>query len=120
MAFAKQYLDAGGTIVYAPDAAVRHSHDHPPGRLFRRYFDIGAIYQRLGIWQAGSGQQRTLLRDGLSTVGHKLARLRREPGGRIGADLGRDLLKFLGVQLGRREPLVAPGDQTTFLLFWHL
>jgi glycosyltransferase involved in cell wall biosynthesis len=103
MAFAKQYLDAGGTILYVPDGAVRHSHDYPMGKLFRRFYDTGAVYQRLGIWQAGAGQHRTLLRDGLSTVGHKLARLRREPVGRIGVDLGRDLLKFVGIQLGRRE-----------------
>lgn len=103
VAFAKQYLDAGGTIFYAPNAAVRHSHDYPPGKLFRRFYDTGAVYQRLGIWQAGSGQGRTLLRDGLSTVGHKLARLRRESPLRVTADLGRDALKFLGVQLGRHE-----------------
>lgn len=103
MGFSKSLLDAGGTIVYEPAAAVRHSHDYAPGRLFRRFYDTGVIYERLGIWRAGSGQRRTLVRDGLATASHKLARLRREPLRQICADLGRDALKFAGLSLGRNE-----------------
>lgn len=103
MAFAKSLLDAGGTIVYEPAATVRHSHDYAPGRLFRRYYDIGAIYGRLGIWRAGVGQRRTLARDGLATAARKLGRLGREPVRQVCADLGRDALKFAGLSLGRHE-----------------
>jgi len=39
----------GWSIVYEPEAAVYHSHDFPLDILFKRYFDIGVVYQRLGI-----------------------------------------------------------------------
>ena len=46
---AKRILDSGWSIVYMPEAAVYHSHDFPFDILFKRYFDIGVVYQRLGI-----------------------------------------------------------------------
>jgi glycosyltransferase involved in cell wall biosynthesis len=39
MVLARDMREAGLTTVYAPDAAVLHSHDHPPLRAFKRYFD---------------------------------------------------------------------------------
>ena len=51
---AKRILDAGWSIVYEPQAAVYHSHDFPFRTLFKRYFDIGVVYQRLGIWNRDS------------------------------------------------------------------
>jgi glycosyltransferase involved in cell wall biosynthesis len=35
----RELIEAGYAKVYAPDAAVLHSHDYPPGAFFRRYFD---------------------------------------------------------------------------------
>ena len=38
-ALAKDMLAAGLAKAYVPEAAVRHSHDLPPLRALRRYFD---------------------------------------------------------------------------------
>lgn len=39
--WARDALRAGYTLVYAPDAAVLHSHNYTVGKLFRRNFDSG-------------------------------------------------------------------------------
>jgi glycosyltransferase involved in cell wall biosynthesis len=51
---AKRILESGWSIVYEPQAAVYHSHDFPFRTLLKRYFDIGVVYQRLGIWNRDS------------------------------------------------------------------
>jgi rhamnosyltransferase len=50
LGIAKKILDAGWHIVYEPEASVLHSHNHTTVELFKRYFDIGYTFQRLGIW----------------------------------------------------------------------
>src|SRR3954451_20286247 len=35
----RELVEAGYAKVFHPDAAVVHSHDYPPGRFLRRYFD---------------------------------------------------------------------------------
>ncbi len=50
LGIAKRILDAGWHIVYEPEASVVHSHNHTTVELFKRYFDIGYTFQRLGIW----------------------------------------------------------------------
>jgi len=99
---AKRILDAGWRIVYEPDAVALHSHDFPFDTLFRRYFDIGVVYQRLGIWNDNS---RTFLwRDGLETVRGKLSALfeKGTPAG-AGPSLIKDVGKYLAIHLGRNE-----------------
>lgn len=48
---AKRLLDAGGRLAYVPDAAVLHSHRMGMWGMFRRYRDIGRIYEQLGIFR---------------------------------------------------------------------
>lgn len=43
MVLCARILAAGGTVAYAADACVRHSHDYTLAQQFRRYFDIGAF-----------------------------------------------------------------------------
>jgi rhamnosyltransferase len=62
LAIAKQILDAGGKIVYEPEAPVFHSHHHGSAQLFRRYFDIGYTFEELKIWDA-PGTRSSMLRD---------------------------------------------------------
>jgi glycosyltransferase involved in cell wall biosynthesis len=50
LGIAKKILDAGWHIVYEPEASVVHSHNHTTVELFKRYFDIGYTFERLGIW----------------------------------------------------------------------
>ncbi|MGH7146159.1 MAG: glycosyltransferase family 2 protein [Planctomycetota bacterium] len=116
MGFAKSLLDDGGTIGYAPQAAVVHSHNYPLGTLFRRFYDAGAIRQRLGIWQAVRGAP-SLARDGWSGLGGKL---RRRPFSAAFAEVARDALKFAGLSLGRRErwlPLALKRRLTCFGIY---
>jgi rhamnosyltransferase len=102
---AKRILDSGWSIVYEPEAAVYHSHDFPLDILFRRYFDIGVVYQRLGIWSSGS--RATLWRDGWRGFQGKLSSLVKE-GAREGAgsSIIKDVGKYVAIQLGRNERLL--------------
>jgi rhamnosyltransferase len=102
---AKRILDSGWSIVYEPDAAVYHSHDFPLDTLFKRYFDIGVVYQRLGIWNDRS--RASLWRDGWSVFKGKLFLLLKEdrPEG-TGASVIQDVGKYVAIQLGRHERLL--------------
>jgi rhamnosyltransferase len=48
LGIAKRILDRGWKIIYEPRACVYHSHNHTTTGLFKRYFDIGFTFQRLG------------------------------------------------------------------------
>ena len=102
---AKRILDSGWSIVYEPEAAVYHSHDFPLNMLFRRYFDIGVVYERLGIWNERS--RASLWRDGWSAFKGKLFLLLKEerPEG-AGSSLVQDVGKYVAIQLGRNERLL--------------
>jgi len=102
---AKRILDSGWSIVYEPEAPVYHSHDFPLDVLFKRYFDIGVVYQRLGIWNDRS--RASLWRDGWSAFKGKLYLLPKEarPKG-TGSSLVQDVGKYVAIQLGRNERLL--------------
>jgi rhamnosyltransferase len=116
---AKRILESGWSIAYEPRAAVYHSHNLTGVDTFKRYFDIGVVYQRLGIWNKNAGQSvrregwhafrntltRTLTQDGLSG-----------PGSLILANIG----KYIAVQLGRHErhlPLIVKKKLSLHALF---
>jgi rhamnosyltransferase len=102
---AKRILDSGWSIVYEPEAAVYHSHDFPLDILFKRYFDIGVIYQRLGIWNERS--RASLWRDGWGAFKSKLfLLLKEERPGNAGSSLVQDVGKYVAIQLGRNERLL--------------
>jgi rhamnosyltransferase len=102
---ARRILDSGWSIVYEPEAAVYHSHDFPLDILFKRYFDIGVVYQRLGIWNDRS--RASLWSDGWRVFKGKLFLLLKEdrPEG-TGSSLVQDLAKYVAIQLGRNERLL--------------
>ena len=67
---AKRLLDAGHALAYAPDAVVVHASEMTIIQLVKRYWQIGSIYERLGIFadlEAATG--RSLLGPGLRTAG---------------------------------------------------
>jgi rhamnosyltransferase len=99
---AKRILDSGWSIVYEPEAAVYHSHDFPLKILLRRYFDIGVVYQRLGIWNNQS--RASLWSDGWRGFQDKLSLLlkRGTPHG-TGSSIIKDIGKYAAIQLGRNE-----------------
>jgi rhamnosyltransferase len=119
LAIAKLILEGGGKIVYEPRAAVYHSHHHTTAGLFKRYFDGGVTWKRLGIW---NGRVRSsMLRD----MGWLLRRkLRRFDGNctstKVGASLRQDLAKAAGLFLGLHEkylPLALKRRFSAFHLF---
>src|ERR1700722_15559930 len=102
---AKRILDSGWSVVYEPEAAVYHSHDFPLDVLFKRYFNIGVVYQRLGIWNSRS--RASLWLDGWRTFKGKLPLLLK--GGAAngaGSSLIKDVGKYVAIQLGRNERLL--------------
>jgi len=102
---AKRILDSGWSIVYEPQAAVYHSHDFPVDILFKRYFDIGVVYQRLGIWNDRS--RASLWREGWGAFKGKLSLLLKEGAAKgIGSSLVKDIGKYVAIQLGRNEKLL--------------
>ena len=102
---AKRILDSNWSIIYEPEAAVYHSHEFPLDILFKRYFDIGVVYQRLGIWNDRS--RASLWRDGRGAFKGKLFLLLKEerPEG-TGSSLVQDVGKYVALQLGRNERLL--------------
>lgn len=104
---AKRILDSGWSIIYEPEAVVHHSHDYPFSVLFKRYFDIGVVYQRLGVWNKNSC--RAVRRDGWRALRNKVSRVvgkGRPKGGAF--SILEDIGKYVAIELGRNER-VLPG-----------
>jgi rhamnosyltransferase len=115
VAIAKSILDRHWTIVYEPNAAVYHSHDYPASKLFRRYFDIGVVYKRLGIWTVES--RASVRREGMRKLMSKLKALR---SGRFsdGCEaLWHDAAKASGLVLGRNEQMLPQRLKRRFSAF---
>lgn len=104
VAIAKRILDRGGTIVYEPEASVLHSHDYSARVLFRRYFDIGVVYGRLGIWDSNS--RSTVRSDGVKKIVSKLNTVRPGTFMSVGRALWNDTAKAGGLLLGRNERIL--------------
>jgi len=106
LGIAKRILDAGWKIVYEPQGAVYHSHSHSVGGLFKRYFDGGVVWNRLGLWN--SRTKSSMLKEAADT-------------GRLsGASIGQDLAKSLGMFLGLHEryiPLALKRCLSAYQLF---
>ena len=102
-AMGKNILDAGLKIVYTPSAAVYHSHEHSAPKLFRRYFDLGVVWQQLGMNDAETvGSLRSA---GIRGAFQKFAELRAagcSPSG-LAHSLVRDVAKGSGFFLGHYQ-----------------
>jgi rhamnosyltransferase len=102
LGISKRILDAGWKIVYEPRATVYHSHNHTTGGLFRRYFDGGVIWKRLGLWDERT--RSSMLREFGRLLLKKLSLSGENRTGRIGrASIRQDLAKSAGMFLGLHE-----------------
>jgi rhamnosyltransferase len=120
LGIAKRILDAGWKIVYEPEAAVFHSHNHSVTELFKRYFDIGYTLQRLNIWDA-PGTKESLFRDAWTLL-KKKARHFVNPDARptTGNGVQHHIAKSLGLLLGLNQgwlPLVMKRHLSAFQVF---
>ncbi len=99
LGIAKRILDAGWNIVYEPEASVVHSHNHTTVELFKRYFDIGYTFERLGIWNERT--QNSMMQELGKLVRNKLqvngSRIRSTVVGGIKTDLAKSAGFWLGV-----------------------
>jgi rhamnosyltransferase len=96
---AKRILDGGWKIVYEPRASVYHSHHHTATQLFKRYFDTGYAFKRLGIWTPE--MRSSMLLDFWKLLRKKMTRSNEErSAGKLGASIRDDLAKSAGLFLG--------------------
>jgi rhamnosyltransferase len=102
LGIAKRILDAGWKIVYEPRAAVYHSHSHTTCGLFKRYFDGGVIWNRLGLWN--SRTRLSMLKEAWRLLRKKLIRSGgNDISGTTSASIRQDLAKSAGMFLGLHE-----------------
>jgi rhamnosyltransferase len=120
LGIAKRILDRGWKIVYEPQAAVIHSHDHSTLELLKRYFDIGYTLKLLNIWDV-PGTRRSLLRDAFKMLKGKLRHSRSgSPGLSASEVLQQDFAKSLGMFLGLNQnclPLALKRHLSAFRVF---
>jgi len=117
---AKRILDGGWKIVYEPDAAVYHSHNHSLTVLFKRYFDGGVVRKQLGIWDRNT--KSSMFRDGWRLLRSKLALGKGNTGnGSVRfVSIAQDTVKYAAMVLGRNEhliPLAMKRRMSAFRLF---
>jgi rhamnosyltransferase len=119
MGIAKRILDSGWKIVYEPEAAVYHSHNHSTVGLFKRYFDIGYTLKQLKIWDA-PGTRKSLWRDGWRMLKKKFTHRRdtrtKRPRGGVGQDIAKSFGLFLGINQACL-PLVLKRHLSAFRVF---
>jgi rhamnosyltransferase len=105
VAMAKQILEQGWKIRYEPESAVLHSHNYTLVQGFKRCFDSGVMYRRMGLWNPHS--QSAFRGDGTRRAISEL-QMAIQGGEWLGAaylalyDVG----KYLGVVLGRNEKVI--------------
>jgi len=68
VAVAKRLLDRGYRIAYVPEALVHHAHQMGVRDLVSRYWQIGATYENLGIFDELRKAGVSLVHEGLSTA----------------------------------------------------
>lgn len=100
IAVAKRLLDRGHRIAYVPDALVYHAHRMGIRKLVSRYRQIGAVYERLGIFDELRNAGVSLFREGASTAAGVSSNRRRTLAARSGAVLLGGL-KLASVTAGR-------------------
>jgi len=102
LGIAKRILEGGWKIVYEPEAAVYHSHEHTTAGLFKRYFDIGYTFKQLEIWNRET--QASMVKDAWRLMRQKVSRIDGNGTSRVArASLRQDLAKSAGMFLGLHE-----------------
>jgi rhamnosyltransferase len=101
--WSRRVLLAGHTIVYEPEAAVRHSHNYTMGRAFRRFFDSGVSAERAYL-AGGRSSNRALRASALRYARGELAWLWRTGQTRwIPYTMLYESVKMTGLLLGAKQ-----------------
>ena len=102
LGIAKRILDGGMKIVYEPRAAVYHSHNHTTTGLFKRFFDSGVVWNRLGIWNDRTRQ--SMLQEMARLLRGKVHFSRSKRVAPVArASVSQDIAKAAGLFLGLHE-----------------
>jgi rhamnosyltransferase len=112
---AARIIQAGATVIYEPEAQVRHSHNYSAWQEFSRYFDIGVFHSQNAdlLFKAGSA----------SKEGFRFVKLQASLLWQSSNFLSLLLMpfhiaaKFLGYKLGRKYTLF--GRQVCRMLSMH-
>jgi rhamnosyltransferase len=101
--WSQRVLLAGWTLIYAPDAAVRHSHPYTIKAAFRRFFDSGVSAEH--AYLAGAAPSKAVLRERAVRYAREEVRwLVRSGNARWLPYAGvYEVAKFVGLQLGARH-----------------
>ena len=98
--WSRRVLLAGYSIVYEPEAAVRHSHAYTIFTAFRRFFESGVAGSRTFL-AGGDSAQRTLRRKGVEYALGELRWMARSGNAKwIPYTCVYEGMKFVGIQLG--------------------
>jgi len=98
--WAKKMLEIGFAIVYEPLSEVYHSHNYSLVNAFRKWFDVGSAFTRIGKSESSTG---FLLSKGLGYYGRELSFLLRTHPIWIPYAIIYDFLKLLGYIVGKQE-----------------
>jgi rhamnosyltransferase len=102
LGIAKRILEGGWKIVYEPQAAVYHSHNHTTVGLFKRYFDGGVTWKRLGLWNRHT--RLSMMKEASRLLRKKLSLTNGNGASQApGVSLHHDLAKSAGMFLGLHE-----------------
>ena len=117
----RRALLAGFSVVYEPEAAVRHSHNYTVRDAFRRFFDSGASADR--AYLAGDRESARVLRaNAIRYARGELGWLWRSGQRRwIPYTIVYETVKMLGLVLGahhQRLPLAAKRRLSALPGFW--
>lgn len=117
--WAYRILGKGYKIVYDPDAAVIHSHNHSLIEVFKRFFDMGASCQYI----YDNYKVQTLLKKGIKRYLIKLNYVI-EKGHffLVFYAILFDIIKFLGMNLGKNEkflPIFIKKRFSNYKSYWN-
>ena len=105
--WSRRVLRAGFGLVYAPDAAVHHSHAYSVVGAMRRFFDSGASAERSYVDEQGSSSKSALWKAGVRYGQGEIEWLWTTGQRRwIPYATVYELAKFAGLQLGRQHRLL--------------
>ena len=105
--WSRRVLRAGFGLVYAPDAAVHHSHAYSVVGAMRRFFDSGASAERSYVDEQGSSSKSALWKAGIRYGQGEIEWLWTTGQRRwIPYATVYELAKFAGLQLGRQHRLL--------------
>ena len=116
--WAKEMLEKGYTIIYEPKSEVYHSHNYTLTKVFKKWFDVGSAFSRIGKTESST---RFLMVNGLKYYMKEMLFLIKKHPIWIPYAVVYDFLKFAGYIIGKQErylPLFLKKRLSLYNLHW--